>query len=199
MPEVEGASLSVATDADALRRRAARGLGAATFALLLILAFLGFAGTGGATTTAAAPAFDLALIDGGRVTDAGLAGRVTVLNVWASWCPPCREEAPTLRRVHERADPRAVAFLGVIRDDDPEDARAFAGDFGLTYPNAIADAAFLAGFNARGIPMTFVLDAAGQIVARHFGPISESKLTALIDDAVARSAAAGSRPPNDAP
>ena len=175
------------TEADALRRRLSRWLLGGCAALLLALLMMGLAaGASGLSARREAPAFDLPLLSGGRITNAELAGRVAVINIWASWCPPCREEAPALRRVSEAADPDRVVFLGVARNDTPDAARGFIEDFEVRYPNAIEDGSFGRAFGVRGIPMTFVLDADGLIVASHFGPISESKLTALIEDALAR-------------
>jgi thiol-disulfide isomerase/thioredoxin len=189
--------LDIPADAEPLRRRLSLGLTGAAATLLAILAMFGISAGVAASLAAPAPDFDLALLDGGRVTDADLLGRVTVINIWASWCPPCREEAPILRRVYEAVDPQRVAFLGVIRNDREENARAFAADQGLTYPNAVGDDEFASAFGVRGIPMTYVLDTDGRIVARHFGPISEPRLTALIDDALARSEAAESAGQNE--
>ena len=189
--------MNLPPDAEVLRRRLSRGLAGTAAALFAILALLGLSASTGVAESSPAPDFDLALLDGGRVTKADLLGRVTVINVWASWCPPCREEAPILRRVHGGADQERVAFLGVIRNDREDDARQFAEDYGLTYPNAIGDVAFGRGFGVRGLPMTFVLDASGRIVARHFGPISEPRLTALIEDALARSEPVGFVGPGD--
>lgn len=180
---------SEAREIDALRRRLIRGFAGASAALLLVLALLGFTATSPGAASTVAPAFDLPLLDGGRVTNADLGGRVAVINIWASWCPPCREEAPALRRAYERFAAEPVAFLGVIRDDTAGDALEFASEWGLDYPHAEGDRAFFSDFGARGIPTTIVLDAAGRIVARHFGPISESRLSALIDDALAQGAA----------
>lgn len=189
-PSAPGVSRSplARPDIEPLRRRLVRAFGGAAAALLLVLVLLGLTTVPGNAEPQAAPAFALDLIEGGSVTNADLAGRVAVINVWASWCPPCREEAPALRRTVERFEGQPVAFLGVVRDDSAEDARAFARDWALDYPHAIADRPFLSAFRATGIPMTYVLDAAGRILARHYGPISESKLTALITDALARPA-----------
>jgi cytochrome c biogenesis protein CcmG/thiol:disulfide interchange protein DsbE len=106
--------------------------------------------------------------------------------VWASWCPPCREEAPALRRAHEGADPERVAFLGVVRNDSPGSARDFVERFDLTYPQAVDDGSFARAYGVRGLPMTFVVDPGGRLTATHFGPISESRLAVLIEDALAR-------------
>lgn len=183
--------MSLPDDADALRRRLGRWLLGGSAALFLALLAVGLAaGDGGLSALRPAPAFDLPLLTGGRITNAELAGRVAVINVWASWCPPCREEAPALRRAYEAADPDRVVFLGVARNDTADAARGFIKDFDVRYANAIEDGSFGRAFGVRGIPMTFVLDADGLIVATHFGAISESKLTALIEDALAREGAA---------
>lgn len=179
--------MSFPADSDALRRRLSRWLLGGSAALLLALLVMGLAaGAGGLSARRPAPAFDLPLLTGGRITNADLDGRVAVINIWASWCPPCREEAPALRRVYDASDPDRVVFLGVAHNDTPDAARGFIEDFDVRYANAIEDGAFGRAFGVRGIPMTFVLDADGLIASTHFGPISESKLTALIDDALAR-------------
>ncbi len=178
--------MNVPMHEEALRRRLSRWLGATAVAIFAILALLGLSSGTGVAQSSAAPEFDLPLLGGGRVTSAELLGRVAVINVWASWCPPCREEAPMLRRVHAAVDPERVVFLGVIRNDREQNAQRFTEDFGLTYANAIDDGGFARKFGLRGIPMTYVIDAGGHMIARHFGPISEQRLTALIEEALAR-------------
>lgn len=176
--------------------RLGRWLLVASAAMVAVLLWIGLVASTPASSSVGTPApdFSLALLDpaaglGDSIGKSDFAGRVTVVNVWASWCGPCREEAPVLRRAHAAADPRQVAFLGVVRNDDPDDARRFIADFGIEYANAIGDDAFARDYGVRGLPMTFVLDAAGTITAAHFGPISESRLRVLTEDAMARSAA----------
>lgn len=176
--------------------RLGRWLVVAAAALATVLLWLGLVAStpGSSSVGTPAPDFSLALLDpaaglSDSVSKSDFAGRVTIVNVWASWCGPCREEAPALRRAHAAADPRQVAFLGVVRNDDPDDAREFIGDFGIEYVNAIDDGSFASDYGVRGLPMTFVLDASGTITAAHFGPISESRLRVLTEDAMARSVA----------
>ena len=179
--------MSFPADSDPLRRGLSRWLPGGSAALFVALLVLGLsAGASGPAVRRPAPSFDLPLLTGGRITNADLAGRAAVINVWASWCPPCREEAPALRRVYEASDPDRVVFLGVASNDTPDAARGFIEDFDVRYANAIEDGSFGRALGVRGIPMTFVLGTDGLIVATHFGPISESKLTALIEDALAR-------------
>jgi cytochrome c biogenesis protein CcmG/thiol:disulfide interchange protein DsbE len=177
-------------DTDRLRRRLSRWLGGAALALTAMLALLGLGARGSATnpTGAPAPAFDLPLLAGGRVTNADLAGRVAVINVWASWCPPCREEAPALQRVAADADPARVAFLGVAHSDTAGDARSFVQRFAVPYPNALDDDSFGRAYGVTGLPMTFIVGADGTLLDRNFGPIGEARLRALIADALARTA-----------
>jgi cytochrome c biogenesis protein CcmG/thiol:disulfide interchange protein DsbE len=173
--------------------RLSRWLAGGAVALIATLAVLGL-GAGPAAGDASggpAPAFELPLLSGGSTTLADLEGRVAVVNVWASWCPPCREEAPVLRRLHEQSPADRVAFLGVVHQDSAADARGFVEDFDIAYPNVVDDGSFAAAYGVRGIPITFVIAADGTIAARHFGPIGESRLRALIEDALARSPQAG--------
>lgn len=181
-------------DAEArARRRWSRALLGSAVALLLMLLWLGILAGQPRTSISGEPAppFDLALLtEDGRVSEADVAGRVVVVNVFASWCAPCREEAPILRRVHAGADPTQVAFLGVAHTDRREDALEFVEDFDLEFPAVLDDGSFGQAYGVRGLPMTFVIDASGRVTATHFGPIGESRLNALIEDAVGRGAGA---------
>ena len=135
----------------------------------------------------AARPFDLPALDGSRITQAVFSDRVVVVNVWASWCGPCRAEAPVLRRMAESAS--GVTYYGVVSLDEPRLARAFAEAEGLDYPHAIDDGTFSRAHNVAVIPTTLVFAKDGSFVGRIEGPLSEVRLQALIDDAIA----AGSR------
>jgi cytochrome c biogenesis protein CcmG/thiol:disulfide interchange protein DsbE len=185
--------VDVSADKEVLRRRLSRWLAATAAGIFAILALLGLSSGIGVARLSTAPEFDLPLLGGGRVTNADLLGRAAVINVWASWCLPCREEAPMLRRVHAAADPERVVFLGVIRGDREQDAQRFVEDFDLAYANAVGDGGFARQFGVRGLPMTYVVDPAGRMIARHFGPISEQRLTALIEEALARESTIGDK------
>lgn len=113
-------------------------------------------------------------------------GRPTVVNLWASWCDPCRTEMPRLRVSAARLGPR-VGFLGVDVKDDPGAAWAFLSEMKVHYPN-VADPSggMLAGLRVPGVPITFVLDSAGVIVYRHIGELHEPDIAAM--QAAARAA-----------
>ncbi len=180
-------------DAERARRLAWLLLGAAAIVLAVLAGKGAQAGAPrGPLSGQAAPAFALPLLDGGDATGVSsrdFAGRATVINVWASWCPPCREEAPALRRAHEAADPGRVTFLGVVRNDSESSARDFAERFSLLYAQAVDDGSFARAYGVRGLPMTFVIDPAGRLTATHVGPISESRLAVLIEEALVSAAA----------
>ena len=117
-------------------------------------------------------------------------GKVVVLNVWGSWCPPCRAEAPLLERSWRDLRPRGVQFLGVnVRDRDAA-ARAFERRFGITYPSIVdRDSRQLLGFGStlppQAIPSTIVIDRAGRVAARALGPVTTAKLRAVVEPVLA--------------
>jgi cytochrome c biogenesis protein CcmG/thiol:disulfide interchange protein DsbE len=126
--------------------------------------------------TVAAPAFELErLAGGGRQSLADYRGKVVVLNAWASWCEPCREESPLLQRWHERIsrDGRGTV-LGIDALDVDSDARAFVREYGLTYPMLRdPEGESLVDYGVIGYPETFVIDERGDIVALRRGAVDE--------------------------
>ncbi len=97
-------------------------------------------------------------------------GRPALVNVWASWCPPCREETPLLAAAEKRFGSR-VAFLGADLEDNDESARGFLRRVGADYPSYPADAGAVTGLlgPVQGTPLTFYLDAQGEVVGEHVG------------------------------
>lgn len=115
-------------------------------------------------------------------------GKPVVLNVWASWCSPCRAEAPTLQALHEKygeAGSDQVQFLGVLTRDNLTAAQGFIDRFQLTFPSLRSDEVLLE-FNdamiANAIPTTLVIDKDGLIAARISGEVTYSGLSSLIDE-----------------
>ena len=124
----------------------------------------------------AAPLFDLPRLDaGGRLTLASLRGKPAVINFWASWCDPCRDEAPTLNAGAARYG-REAAFVGVNSDDLSDDARAFARAESVPYALVKDTGGVKRSWGVTGFPETFVLDARGRAVAHFSGPIEEGDL-----------------------
>jgi thiol-disulfide isomerase/thioredoxin len=135
-------------------------------------------------------------LDGNPLDLADYRGKVVVLNVYASWCPPCRAEMPTVVELAEHADPAQVAYLGVnIRDNDSA-ARAFGDNAGIGFPS-FADpgsAVLLALSDKLGpysLPSTVVLDRQGRLAALVLGKIPGAvTLQDVVDDVVAEGATA---------
>jgi cytochrome c biogenesis protein CcmG/thiol:disulfide interchange protein DsbE len=135
-----------------------------------------------------APDFELPSLEGGApIALSSLRGQVVVLNFWASWCAPCRLEAPGLRRVSERYRERGVRFLGVDYRDDDAAARAFVDEFRLRYPSVTDPSGSLAyDYELMGFPTTFIIDPAGTIRYRFVGYLDEDVLEKALSDVLSR-------------
>ena len=109
-------------------------------------------------------------------------GQVTVVNVWASWCSPCRSEIPTLIDLSKKYT--QVTFLGILTRDMPPAAEAFARRFAIPYPTLIDDSILL-GFRdslpANAIPSTAVIDKNGKVAGRILGEVTVASLSKLIE------------------
>jgi thiol-disulfide isomerase/thioredoxin len=130
----------------------------------------------------------MAAINGGdRIRLSDLAGNVVVLNFWASWCGPCRREAPGLQGTWEAYTHRGVRFLGVDHRDDQAAARAYEGEFGITYPSVYDPAGELAfDYELVGLPTTFIIDRSGRIVFRFTGYTDAGILRKALEDVLGR-------------
>ena len=129
-----------------------------------------------------APPFSMPLLGGGEVDIEKLRGQVVMLDFWASWCPPCRDEAPTLAQVYAEYRDRGVEFVGVNLWDNAEDAETFLLQEGHEYPNGIDDGGKIAiSYGVRGIPEKFFIDPDGTIVRKFSGPVGVEKLREILD------------------
>lgn len=122
-----------------------------------------------------APALDLPRLDGGgSLSLASLRGKVVLVNYWASWCPPCRDEAPLLERWHKRMLKGGGTVLGVDVLDTSGDARAFMREHHLTYPSLRdGDGRTQGRFGVGGYPESFVIDRQGRVVALRRGTVDD--------------------------
>jgi thiol-disulfide isomerase/thioredoxin len=114
-------------------------------------------------------------------------GDVIVLNLWASWCGPCRAEAPALQQVSADQAKQGVQFVGINSRDETPNALAFERNFGITYPSLVdqdgeLQLAFRDTVAPTSIPWTLVIDRDGLIAARVLGPTTYSQLTDLVDE-----------------
>ena len=135
-----------------------------------------------------APAFDLPALSGSqRVNIDRYRGRPMLINFWATWCGPCRDEAPALERAWRRYRSQGIVFIGVDIRDFTGDARRFVDRYSLTYPIAYDGPAKLwAQWGLTGLPETFLVDRDGRIVEHRIAPYdSESDLHAAIEKALA--------------
>jgi cytochrome c biogenesis protein CcmG/thiol:disulfide interchange protein DsbE len=110
-------------------------------------------------------------------------GKIVVLNFWASWCEPCRDEMPELQRVHERLGDEGLV-LGIDSRDNTEDAQAFLKTFGATFPSLRdRDGSYSREFGGTGYPETFVIDREGRIAAARRFPVDQEWLDRAIEEA----------------
>ena len=134
----------------------------------------------------AAPDFTLERLDReGDLQLASLRGKVVVLNAWASWCVPCKEEAPFLEQVWRSNRDRGVVVLGLDAKDFRADARRFAERYGLTFPlvyDGPGDA--IDGYGVTGFPETFVIDREGRVVRAFVGAVNGDEERAELRTAI---------------
>lgn len=152
-------------------------------ATVLVLALIGFLAWGladsqggGLEPGAELPTASLeTLPPGGRGSVADYRGEWVLINVWASWCVPCRVESPALERFSRRAD-NPITVLGIDTRDLSGDALAFIREFGLTYPQLRdADGSYADDLATTGVPESFLVDPRGRLVRRLRGPFSSER------------------------
>ena len=133
-----------------------------------------------------APDFDLALLRGGSLSMKDLRGKVVMVDFWASWCPPCRQEAPDLAKVYLEYQDRQVEFVGVDIWDDAGSAQGYLDEFQVPYPNGVdAQGTIAIAYGVRGIPEKFFVGPDGTIIKKFVGPIKAADLRVVLDDLLA--------------
>lgn len=142
-----------------------------------------------------APDFVLKTFDGQTYKLSDLKGKAVVINFWASWCIPCRDEAPALQRAWEKYRDRGLIVLGVDYVDTETDAKKFIGEFQQTYPNgADLGTQISQGYHITGVPETYFvardgrllqgIDAQGRVKGNWIGPLSEDSLVARVEEMI---------------
>ena len=133
-----------------------------------------------------APDFELDLLNGGRLSLADWDGKIVLVDFWASWCQPCRQEAPDLAQVYSEYLEKPVEFIGVDIWDDPVSAQQYLEQFQVPYPNGIDSAGNIAiAYGVRGIPEKFFIAPDGTIAKKFVGPIKSADLRKVLDDLLA--------------
>ena len=151
---------------------------------LAILALVAAACAGGSAGQPAVDALEPITVDQ-FVAELEASTKPTVVNLWASWCIPCRSEAPLLVAAHT-AFGGDVNFLGIATEDAPSDSAAFIEEFGLPFENRADRAgAIRAHLGAIGMPVTVFVRPGGEILRIHHGVIDDAALALGIDDLLA--------------
>ena len=122
---------------------------------------------------------DLEGIETGSLAD--LRGKWVLVNVWASWCGPCRDEAPALQRFYERHRGADFEILGIDTQETAEAGQGFVEEYGLTYPQLHdGDGNYAEDLKTQGVPENFLVDPEGKLAYLQPGPVSEETLAAEI-------------------
>lgn len=157
-----------------------------------VLALLGLLGWGlikvqaGPRSKGTAPDFTLTTFGGDSITLSHLRGQVVVINFWASWCPPCREEAPYLESTWRAYQDRGVVFIGVDYVDTAREALAYIDEFDITYPNGPDLGTRISqAFRIQGVPETYFVAKDGTLRGVKIGPLTPPELEERLDSLLA--------------
>ena len=132
-----------------------------------------------------APSINMPLYGGGVLAPEDYADRPVVVNFWASWCGPCRQEAPIFEQLSQEYGERGVLFIGVNIQDAQSDAEAYLREFAITYPNGSdEDGSISIDYGVIGIPVTFFINRDGIVQRRWAGVMRETQLRQWIDELV---------------
>ena len=167
-----------------------------TTALILtfaaILALLGLLGWGlkkvqaGPRASGSAPDFSLTGFDSRSATLSRLHGHVVIINFWASWCVPCREEAAYLEQTWRKYKDKGVIFIGVDYVDTEKEALAYIKEFDITYINGPDIGTRISqAYNIQGVPETYYVAKNGELRGMHIGPLKSPELDNKIEELLA--------------
>jgi thiol-disulfide isomerase/thioredoxin len=131
-----------------------------------------------------APPVQGTTLDGRRLALGDLKGKVVVVNFWASWCAPCRAEAPTMEKIYEETKASGVEFVGIDIKDGKDNAKAFVRTFKTTYPSLYDQAGQIAlsfrGIPPNAVPSTLIIDRRGDVAARAIGSVSYTSMKDIV-------------------
>jgi len=131
----------------------------------------------------AAPPFALVGLDGKQYSLQDFRGKRVLLNFWATWCPPCREEMPLLQATYTRLASKGVVVIGVNAGEDVRAVRQYVQELNLTFPILLETTQWKAveGYQVPGLPTTYFIDSKGRLIDQNVGPLTEAKLQSYLD------------------
>jgi thiol-disulfide isomerase/thioredoxin len=145
-----------------------------------------------ASARVVAPSLSGTTLDGKKLSLTDYRGQVVVVNVWGSWCTPCRVEGPALEETYQKYQAKGVKFLGINTRDDNAAAQAFVSSDGITYPSLQdPDETLVLEFKSilppTSIPSSVIVDRSGKVAARILGAVTEPQLVQALDKVLGES------------
>ena len=135
----------------------------------------------------AAPEFDFLSLTGKPVSSSDFAGSVVLVNLWATWCPPCRAEMPALQAFYEKHRNEGFLLVGLNQEEPPSVVEPFVSELGLTFPIWLdKDGRAQREFNTISLPSSYVIDRAGRVRLMWIGGISKSNLEKFVPVLIAQ-------------
>ncbi len=158
-----------------MKKNIAYGLGILLIALLLYMSLFtnSQVQTVGFKPGTEAPAFTLKTLEGKEISLKDLRGKVVLLNFWATWCPPCKEEMPLFAEVYEKYKDRGFEILAVSTDTKPETVKKFVKEYKFPFPILIDDGKISEKYRVQGLPTSFLINREGKIVKVRLGKYKE--------------------------
>ena len=138
-----------------------------------------------------APSFVAPKVGGQLVSLENYKNKPLVLNFWASWCPPCRDETPGMERIWRKYEDQGVVILGINVQDGEKEAERYISEFGVTFSNALdLDGSITVDYGVTGLPVTFFIDNDSVVIGRWVGSISEDRLDNWVSNLIFSTGAA---------
>jgi cytochrome c biogenesis protein CcmG/thiol:disulfide interchange protein DsbE len=177
---------------DEARQGRSPGWLAAGAIALLVLGLLGYGlvsrPVGALEIGDSAPDFQLKTFDGSQMSLDSQRGKVVVINFFASWCDPCRQEAPAVESTWREYRDQDVQFVGIAYQDAKSKAQAFLAEFDVSYPTVLDPGSRIArAYGVTGVPETFVIDQEGLLVRHFVGSVTQAQLGLELDALLAGS------------